>query len=150
MKDCVFCKIVQGEFDSAKIWENEQFLAFLDINPNSKGVTLVASKKHYPAYLFNLDDELCKNFILAAKKVVKVLEKGLGVKRVGLAMEGMGIDHVHLKLYPFYRTEEWDGDIPEQRIFLERYEGRLTTRLGPQVPLEELKKLAREIKQRNL
>lgn len=150
MKDCVFCKIVQGEFDSAKIWEDEQFLAFLDINPNTKGVTLVVSKTHYPAYFFDLDNELCQDFILAAKKVAKVLEKGLEVKRIGLAIEGMGIDHAHLKLYPFYRAEEWDGDVPEQRIFLEKYEGRLTTRLGPQIPLEELKKIAQEIKQRNL
>jgi len=146
MEDCIFCKIVKGEIDSAKIWENEDFLAILDVNPNTKGMALLLTKEHYPSYLFDLSDDICKKFIKAAKKVAKILEKALGVKRVGLVMEGMGVNHAHLKLYPIHGVEEWKGEIPEKRVFFEKYKGYLTTQLGPKVSLEELKKLAEEIK----
>ena len=147
MENCVFCKIISGEIDSAKIWEDEEFLAILDINPNTKGVTLVLSKTHYPAYLFDLPNEFCEKFILAAKKVAKLLEKGLGVKRVGMVLEGMGVNHSHLKLYPMYKTDEWKGETPKEKLFFEKYEGHLTTQQGSQVLLDELKKIAKEIKE---
>jgi diadenosine tetraphosphate (Ap4A) HIT family hydrolase len=88
--NCVFCKIVSGEFDSAKIWEDENFLAFLDGNPNTKGMTLVIPKKHFSSYAFDMDDEDFCAFSQATKKVAKILENGLGVKRVALVMEGLG------------------------------------------------------------
>lgn len=144
--DCIFCKIIKGEIDSAKIWEDEEFLAILDINPNVKGATLVMTKKHYPANFFDLADEICEKFIIAAKKVAFILKKGLNVKKVGMIIEGMGVNHSHIKLYPIYRIEDWSGKSPEQKVFFEKYEGYLTSQLGHQIPLEELKKLAEQIK----
>jgi diadenosine tetraphosphate (Ap4A) HIT family hydrolase len=67
--NCIFCKIVKGEFDSAKIWENKDFLAILDVNPNTKGMTLVLPKKHYDSYIFNMEKETLNEFIASAKTV---------------------------------------------------------------------------------
>ena len=55
--DCVFCKIASGEFDSAKIWEDDNFLAVLDLNPNVKGMTLVMPKKHFDSDAFLMPDK---------------------------------------------------------------------------------------------
>jgi len=149
MEDCVFCKIIKGEIDSAKIWEDKDFLAILDINPNTKGATLLLTKKHFPSYIFNLEDEILQNFIKAAKKVAKILEKSLNAKRIGVIFEGMGINHSHIKLYPMYGIDEWKSDVSEQKIFFEKYQGYLTSKLGPQIPLEDLKKLAEKIRSLN-
>jgi len=146
VKNCVFCKIIKGEIPCAKIWENKEFLAILDINPNTKGASLVLTKKHYPANFFDLPEEICKNFIGACKKVAKLLKKTLGVKKVGLIIEGMGVNHSHIKLYPIYGAEEWSGEPPAKTVFFEKYEGYLTSHLGPQADFEELKKLAEEIR----
>ena len=58
MENCIFCKIVKGEFDSAKIWEDDKHLAILDIMPNTKGMTLILTKKHYDSYAFGMDDKV--------------------------------------------------------------------------------------------
>lgn len=150
MNGCIFCKIVKGELDSVKIWEDEEFLAILDINPNTKGMTVVLTKEHYDSYAFDIPDDVYGRFMLAAKKVSKILEKGLGAKRVALVMEGMGINHAHLKLYPLHGIEEkfkemWASD----KVFFEKYEGYISTQLGPKADIAELKKLAEGIKQKN-
>lgn len=61
-QDCVFCKIVAGEIDSAKIWEDDEFLAILDIMPNTKGMTLVLTKKHYDSYAFDMPEDVYLRF----------------------------------------------------------------------------------------
>ncbi|MBS3149123.1 HIT domain-containing protein [Candidatus Woesearchaeota archaeon] len=106
MKNCIFCKIISNEIDSAKIWEDNKFIAILDINPNTKGMNLVLSKEHYSSYAFDLQDDILKDIIIATKKIAKILEKSLKVKRVAMVMEGMGIDHLHIKLYPLYGLKE--------------------------------------------
>ena len=106
MVDCIFCKIANGEFDSAKILEDKDFMAVLDIMPNTKGMTLVLTKKHYYSYVFYMPDKEYKDFFLAAKKVSKILESGLKVKRVAMVMEGMGVNHAHIKLYPLHGVNE--------------------------------------------
>ena len=151
MKDCIFCTIIRGEIDSAKIWEDNDFLAILDINPNTKGMTLVLTKKHHPSYAMEMEEEIYKKFFLAAKKVSKILERGLNVKRVALVMEGMGINHAHLKLYPLHGLEEkFKEMLSDKKVFFEKYPGYLSTELGPQKSLEELKQLAKEIKTKSL
>ena len=150
MSDCVFCKIVSGEIDSAKIWEDDEFLAILDIMPNTKGMALVLTKKHYDSYAFDMPEDVYLRFMLAARKVAKMLEKGLGVSRVAMVMEGMGVNHAHIKLYPLHGVKEkfkemWSND----KVFFEKYEGYITTKTGPKVDLVELKKLAEEIRKAN-
>jgi len=149
MENCIFCKIVKGEIDSAKIWENEKFLAILDVNPNTKGMALVLTKQHYDSYAFDMPDDVYQQFMAAVKSVANLLEKGLGVKRVAMVMEGMGVNHAHIKLYPLYGIEEKFKEIwAKDKVFFEKYEGYISTQLGPQADISALKKLAEEIKKR--
>jgi diadenosine tetraphosphate (Ap4A) HIT family hydrolase len=150
MENCVFCKIAKGETDSAIIWENEEFFAILDINPNTKGMALVIPKVHYDSYVFDMHDDVYGRFFAAAKTVAGILEKGLEVSRVALVIEGMGVNHAHLKLYPMHGVgkefkECWCGE----KIFFDNYPGYISTQLGLQVGLPELKKIARDMKSKN-
>jgi len=144
---CIFCKIVSGEIDSAKIWEDDEFLAILDGNPNTKGMTLVLTKSHFDSYAFNMPEEIYQKFMLASKKVAELLEKGLDVKRVAMVMEGMGINHAHIKLYPMHGLEkEFKEMWAKEKVFFDDYPGYINTQLGPKADIEELKKLAEKIK----
>ena len=150
MENCVFCKIASGVFDSAKVWEDNEFMAFLDINPNTKGMTVVIPKKHYDSYAIDMPDDLYSRFFLAAKRVARVLEKGLDTQRVILVMEGLMVDHAHIKLYPVYGLQEkFEEILADERVYFEKYEGYISTKLGPQVELSELRSLAQEIKEKN-
>jgi len=123
----------------------------LDINPNTKGMTLLLPKKHYDSYVFEMPDDSYQRFFLTAKRIVKILEKGLDAKRVAMVMEGMGVNHAHLKLYPLFGLgDEFVAQEPKDRIYFENYEGYLTTQLGPQADFAELNKLAEEIRNKNL
>jgi diadenosine tetraphosphate (Ap4A) HIT family hydrolase len=150
MEGCIFCKIVKGEIDSAKIWEDGGFLAILDVNPNTKGMTLVLTKEHYDSYAFDMPEDVYQRFMEAAKKVAKILEKGLDIKRVAMVMEGMGINHAHIKLYPLYGIEEKFEEMwAKEKVFFDKYEGYISTQLGPQIDISKLKKLAEEIRNKS-
>lgn len=150
MAECIFCKIIKGEIDSAKIWEDEEFLAVLDVNPNTKGMALVLTKKHYDSYAFDMPEDAYGRFMFAAKNVSRILELGLGVRRVALVMEGMGINHAHVKLYPLHGIDEKFKEMwAKDKIFFEKYEGYISTQLGPKADLAALKELAKEIKIKN-
>lgn len=147
MENCIFCKIAKGEISSVKIWEDDNFLAILDINPNTKGMTLVMPKKHFDSYVYDMPDKDYSALMLAAKKVAIILEKGLDVKRVALVMEGMGVNHAHIKLYPIYGLEEKFKEIwAQERKFFDKYEGYVSTQLGPQASTDELEKIAKKIR----
>lgn len=150
MKDCIFCAIARREIPAAKIWEDDNFLAFLDNRPNTRGMTLVIPKEHHPSYVFDLEDDLYRNYFLAVKKVVRLLEKALDVPRVIMTMEGLGVDHAHLKLYPVYGLgEKFEVHEAEKEVFFEKFPGYTTTQPGPPADLEELQKLAEEIRRYN-
>ena len=150
MNDCIFCKIVSNEIPCAKIWENEKFMAFLDINPNTKGMTVVIPKSHFDSYVIDMPDNIYCEFFLSTKKVAKILEKGLNTKRVAIVMEGLMINHAHIKLYPIHGLEEKFTEIlNDKRIFFNKYEGYISTKFGPQAKLSYLKTLADEIKEKN-
>ncbi len=147
--DCIFCKIVKGEIPSSKIWEDVEHLAILDISPNMKGMSLVITKKHYDSNAFDLPDEAYQKLMATAKSVAKLLEKALPVKRVAMVMEGMAVNHVHIKLYPLHGLDKkFDETWAEKKVFFEKYEGYLTTQLGPRANLDELQKLAEKIRQK--
>lgn len=149
MENCIFCKIANGEIPAVKIWEDGNFLAILDAFPNTKGMTLVMPKKHYDSYVFDMDDTDYCEFMKAAKTVAKILEKGLDVKRVALVMEGMGVNHAHLKLYPLYGLEEKFQEMwAKEEVFFNNYPGYISTQLGPKANIAELQKIAEEIKTR--
>jgi len=147
MENCIFCKIASGKFDSAKIWEDKNFLAILDINPNTHGMTLVIPKKHYDSYIFEMPDNIYKETMLAARKVAKLLEKSLKVQRVAMVMEGLGVNHAHIKLYPLHGLKEkFEETWAQEKKFFEKYEGYISTQLGPKIELDELKKIAEKLR----
>lgn len=146
-KDCIFCKIARGEIPCVKIWEDENHLACLDINPNTEGMTLVITKEHFDSEAFSMPDKNLSELVLATKKVAKILEKGLKVQRVAMVMEGLGVNHVHIKLYPIFGLEnKFKETWAKDKIFFEKYEGYISTQLGPQKSSEELQKVAERIK----
>jgi len=147
-ENCIFCKIVKGEIPCVKIWEDEKFLAFLDINPNVKGMTLVIPKEHFDSYAFDIDDKNYLELMAATKKVAKLLDKKLKVQRTAMVMEGLGVNHAHIKLYPIYGLDEkFKETWAKEKIFFERYQGYISTQLGPQKTTAELEEVAKEIKE---
>jgi len=147
MTDCIFCKIVKGEIPCEKIWEDENFMAMLDINPNVEGMTLILPKKHFDSYVFNMKDKDYCELMKASKKVSKILDKALNTKRTALVMEGLGVNHAHIKLYPLPGlNSEFEETWAKEKVFFEKYHGYLTTQLGPKATPEQLKKVAEKIK----
>ena len=147
MEDCVFCKIINGEIPCHKIYEDEDFLAFLDIYPNTKGMTIVIAKKHYPSYVFSMPEEVYEKFMTIVNKIAKILDKTLNVKRTAMVMEGMGINHAHIKLYPLHGLEEEFKEIwAEEKVFFDKYKGYITTQLGPRADDKKLEELAKKIR----
>lgn len=145
MKDCLFCKIVKKEIPCYKVYEDKEFLAFLDIYPNMIGMTLIIPKKHYSSDAFDMPKDMYIKFMLVAKKIAKLLEKKLDVKRVAMVMEGMGIDHAHIKLYPLHGlkdkfVETWTS----KKVFFKKYKGYITTLMGEKADDKELIKLSKK------
>jgi histidine triad (HIT) family protein len=95
----IFTKIVNGEIPCYKVAEDEQFLAFLDINPNSKGHTLCIPKKEIDKF-FDLDDDLYLSLMAFSKKVAKALEKTIPCDRIGMTVIGLEVPHAHVHLIP--------------------------------------------------
>jgi histidine triad (HIT) family protein len=103
-KDCIFCKIVNGEIPCYKIYEDEFSLGFLDAFPSMKGQALVIPKSHIAPWLFNIEDEDYCKLMLAAKKVVRAVDKAIKPLKTGLVVEGLEVNHVHIKIFPFSRN----------------------------------------------
>lgn len=95
----LFTKIINGEIPSYKIAENEHFLAFLDINPNAKGHTLVVPKREENK-LFDLSKEEYQGLMDFSYRVAKAIEKTVECKRVGMSVIGLEVPHVHVHLIP--------------------------------------------------
>jgi len=95
----LFTKIINGEIPSYKVAENDDFYAFLDVNPNAKGHTLVVPKKEANK-LFELDEETYNGLMRFSRKIAIALEKTIPCKRVGMAVIGLEVPHVHVHLIP--------------------------------------------------
>lgn len=98
----LFTRIINGDIPSFKVAEDEKHYAFLDINPLKKGHTLVIPKLPEPEadYIFDLEDEVLANLMVFAKKVAVGIKQATGCKRVGVAVLGMEVNHVHIHLVP--------------------------------------------------
>lgn len=118
----LFTRIIKGEIPSYKVAEDEQFYAFLDINPLKKGHTLVIPKLPEPEadYIFDLDDKLLGEMMIFAKKVAKGIQSAIGCKRVGIAVLGMEVNHVHIHLVPL--DAEHDMNFSNAKLHLEAEE----------------------------
>jgi len=111
----IFTKIVNKEIPSYKIAENEQFYAFLDINPIVQGHTLVIPKKEVD-YIFDLDDETLGGLNVFAKKVAKGIESVIPCKRVGIMVIGTEVPHAHIHLIPFQKESQLSIAAPKLQI----------------------------------
>ena len=101
----IFSRIVAGEISCHKVAEDEEFFAFLDINPVAKGHTLVIPKKEID-YIFDLEDALLGRMMAFAKRVARAQEAAIPCKRVGIAVMGLEVPHAHIHLIPI--TKESD------------------------------------------
>lgn len=150
MEDCIFCKIVKGEAPSFKIWEDEKYIAFLSIFPNTEGVSVVVPKKHYSSYAFDLPEEILGELVLAAKKVGKLLDAKLdNVGRTAMVFEGFGVDHVHAKLFPMHGTkiDSWKPIHSGIDKYFDKYEGYISSHDAGRANDEQLAALAKKIKE---
>lgn len=101
----IFTKIVNGEIPCYKIAEDENFLAFLDVNPNAKGHTLCIPKKEINK-IFDIEDKLYLGLMAFSKKVAIALEKTVSCKRIGMSVIGLEVPHAHVHLIPLNVMDE--------------------------------------------
>ena len=101
----IFTKIINGEIPCYKIAEDENFLAFLDVNPNAKGHTLCIPKKEINK-IFEMEDDLYIGLMQFSKKIAVALEKTVPCKRIGMAVVGLEVPHAHVHLIPLNEMDE--------------------------------------------
>jgi histidine triad (HIT) family protein len=111
----IFSKIVQGEIPCYKIAEDQNYLAFLDIQPLVKGHVLVIPKVEVD-YIFNCDDELLSGLIVFAKKVAKMMEGKFDCKRIGVSVIGLEVPHTHIHLIPINGVSDMDFSRPKLKL----------------------------------
>ncbi|WP_299116255.1 HIT family protein [uncultured Winogradskyella sp.] len=101
----IFTKIINGEIPSYKVAETKDFIAFLDINPNSKGHTLCVPKKEVNK-IFDLDEETYVNLMVFSRRVAKAIKKAVPCERIGMSVIGLEVPHVHVHLIPLHTMED--------------------------------------------
>jgi len=101
----IFTKIVSGEIPCYKIAEDDKYLAFLDVNPNAKGHTLCIPKQEINK-IFDMDEELYMGLMAFSRRVAKALEKTIECKRIGVAVVGLEVPHVHVHLIPLQDMDD--------------------------------------------
>ncbi len=124
----IFTRIVNGEIPCYKICEDDNYLAFLDINPLVRGHTLVIPKKEID-YLFDLDDELLAGMSVFAKKVARAINRVIDCKRVGVVVLGLEVPHAHIHLIPINSLYDTEFSRPKLKL-----------------PPDELEQIAEKIK----
>lgn len=106
----IFTKIISGELPAYKVAETEDFLAFLDISPNTKGHTLCIPKIEVNK-LFDLEEQTYMDLMAFSRKVALAIEKVVPCKRVGMSVIGLEVPHVHVHLIPLHKMENTRFDI---------------------------------------
>lgn len=116
----IFSKIIAGEIPCYKIAENDQFFAFLDINPLVKGHTLVVPKREVD-YIFDLSDSELAEMHVFAKKVAKAIQKTMPCKRIGVAVLGLEVPHAHIHLVPINSESDMLFSNPKLKLTDEEF-----------------------------
>lgn len=111
----IFSRIIQGEIPSYKVAEDDRYYAFLDINPLTKGHTLVVPKQEVD-YLFDLDDQTLADMMIFAKKIARKIGEKISCKRVAVVVLGMEVPHAHIHLIPI--NSEKDVDFHREKLHL--------------------------------
>ena len=153
--ECIFCKIAQGKvkpLGDGLFYETENHMAWLSPFPNTEGFTVLIPKEHYSSDVLAMPEEELKTLITEAKKVSKILVRFFDdVGRVGLILEGMGVDHAHVKLFPMHGTEylkkgEWKQQLNSEPFYFEKYPSYIISNDGPKADFTKLAELAKKLK----
>jgi histidine triad (HIT) family protein len=107
MDTCIFCQIVKGVEPSHTIWESDDFSAFLSIHPVNAGHVCLIPKIHVD-YVFDLEEPFYSKIFQAAKQLAEPLQRATSAKRIGIAVEGFSVPHVHVHLVPLFNVAELD------------------------------------------
>jgi len=113
MDDCIFCKIVKGDIPSYKVYEDADFIAFLDIRPLTKGNTLIVTKKHRR---WVIDEPKFGSYFEVAKKVGLATQKAFGAEWISFLTLGLEVPHAHIRVIPRYK-KDMQGPVPNIKIF---------------------------------
>lgn len=148
MDECIFCEIVHNPKRHYVIWEDVDYMAFLSIYPNTDGVTVVIPKRHYPSHVEHVPNEVLAGTMLAAKKVQRLLQAALpDVGRVGFVIEGLGVNHLHVKLFPLHGTANHRKVFKSKvNTYIPEYDGYISTHNYYNYSDERLKKVYERIK----
>ncbi len=154
LKDnCIFCNIIADQTKCHKIWEDSDYLAFLSIYPNTKGLTIVIPKIHLSSYIFDHSMDVVTQLMRATKNVSKLLVCSWDdVERTAIVFEGFGVDHLHTKLFPLHGGKL--GIKPEKTYNLTnlyiKYPGYISTHDSKSTANEELSYIAKKIREKSL
>jgi histidine triad (HIT) family protein len=127
--DCIFCKIAKGEIPSYKLYEDEDYMAFLDINPRNQGHSLVIPKKHY-RWVWDVAD--AGRYFEVVRKVAKSLQKAIGTEWIVSVVIGDEIAHAHVQLIPRFKGDGHGSLLDLNKI--------------KKIPKEEMEKIAEKIR----
>jgi len=117
----IFTRIINGEIPCYKIAESDKYLAFLDINPVSKGHTLVVPKQEID-YIFDLEDDTLAGLHVFAKKVARAIDTSIPCERVTVAVVGLEVPHAHIHLIPIQSMRDFTFANPKLRLSKEEFE----------------------------
>lgn len=129
----IFTKIVNGEIPCYRIAEDDNYLAFLDINPLKKGHTLVVPKKEVD-YIFDLDDKLLSGMMVFSKKVAVAIKDAVHCRRIGVAVLGFDVPHAHIHLVPMDSMEDINFRNPKLKLSAEEFKN-IAAEIGNRVKL---------------
>lgn len=107
MKDCIFCKIISGEIPSMKLYEDDKVMAFLDVNPDSDGHTLIVPKKHYKD-IYDIPDELLSHIYKTARSISVDISNKLHCDGISFLQNNgdvQEVKHYHLHIKPYYKDK---------------------------------------------
>ena len=149
--DCLFCKIATGILPCYNIYEDKQYLGFLNIFPNTEGFSVVISKRHYVSDFAKVPLDVALGLVEASRLVAQKISRAYeDVDRCALVFEGMMVDHLHSKVIPLHQTADYqhqlDKQPPHSDHFFEAYEGYITT-MQPQTMAQtsDLQRVAAKI-----
>ncbi len=117
----IFTRIINGEIPCFKVAEDDKFLAFLDINPISKGHVLVIPKLEVD-YIFDIEDELLAQFMMFAKSVAKKIKIAFPCEKVGVTVIGLEVPHAHIHLVPMNKLNDMNFSNPKLQLSMDELE----------------------------
>lgn len=117
----IFTRIINGEIPCYKVAEDDRYFAFLDINPLTKGHTLVVPKQETD-YIFDLDDKTLGDMMIFAKQIARKIKEKIACKRVAVVVLGMEVPHAHIHLIPINSEQEVDFHREKLKLTLDEFQ----------------------------